>query len=128
MLLWSWTSLTARDFDELVRALNRRFERLAATIRDLTAGAGATDSFAEGDTTPAVAGSRIWMVENAGATSITAFDGGAPGQEILLWATTANTTLVHSAALLLLGGVNVTLSATETRRFATVDGLTWRET
>jgi hypothetical protein len=60
----------------------------------------------EGDTTPSVADAGRLVLANAGATSITGFDSFLPGQEVELYFSTSNTTLVHSASLFLKGAVN----------------------
>lgn len=118
---WTWRAAPdSLDLSAFIRLVNQRMNALAALL------APPVRDFAEGDTTPSVEGARIWRVKNAGATNIIALKGSA-GEEVLLWSTTANTTLVHSAALLLKGGVNVLMTATETRRFASIDGVNWRE-
>jgi hypothetical protein len=126
---WQWRGLDDRatPLDELIRVLNRKLGDLALEMGRVIAGIGAVSSFPDLATTPSVRGAKVWKVGNTGATNISALTGGSVGQEVTLWATTANTTLVNSAALRLKGGVNVTMTATETRRFATVDGLNWRE-
>lgn len=52
-------------------------------------------AFVSGDTTPSVAGGDNWRCANAGATSITYFDDGMDGQQILV-RLDANTTIVHN--------------------------------
>ncbi len=59
------------------------------------------------DTTPTVANGGRLIITNSGATSISDFDGHLDTQEVELFFTNANTTLVHSAALILKGAINV---------------------
>lgn len=80
------------------------------------------------NTTPSVAGASVWRTQSASATSITAFLGGIPEQEIVLVATDANTTIVNGVSIITKSGSNITLSNGGTRTFATVDGTVWRET
>lgn len=68
---------------------------------------------ANGDTTPTVANGGRLVLNNTGATSITAFDSGLANQEIELYFTNGNTTLVNSATLALRGGINVTPAANQ---------------
>jgi hypothetical protein len=66
---------------------------------------------ADADTTPSINSCGRLVLANTGATSITTFDDPLPNQEVELYATTANTTLVHSSALVLKGAVNAALPA-----------------
>jgi hypothetical protein len=63
---------------------------------------------ANGDTTPSVTGVGRLVLSNTGATSITNFDDPLPTQEVELYFTNGNTTLVHSSSLYLRGLINVT--------------------
>lgn len=54
----------------------------------------------DGDTTPTVANTDRLVVANTGATSITDFDNASTYQEITVFFSTANTTLVHSTSYL----------------------------
>lgn len=128
-MAWDWRQLsTDLPYDELISAFNIRMRRLSQQITALLAATTTVNTFANGATFPSVFGARTWKTANTVATNITGFDEGTEGQEILVWSTDANTTLVHSAGLRMKGGVNVTMTANETRRFATVDGVNWRET
>lgn len=126
---WSWRAVPDQSTPvaSLIRILNRSLSELSRELLAVRSGVSSSATFPDLATTPSVRGARLWQVINTAPTSITALTGGTAGQEVLIWATTANTTLVHSASLLLKGGVNVLMTATETRRFATVDGLNWRE-
>jgi hypothetical protein len=71
--------------------------------------------FASGDTTPSVAGSSVWFVANAGATTITALDDSTVGQEVTLIFLDANTTIADAGQFSLNGAiapsaVNLTLT------------------
>ena len=68
-------------------------------------------TFTDADTTPSIAGRNIFVEANTGATSITTFDDGQPGQIIHIRFTTANTTLVDGATLQLAGSANFVGSA-----------------
>jgi hypothetical protein len=119
--VWSWRALA----DDI--ATPQRLLRLAQTVRDLYGLTSAVGTFPDGETMPSVAGASTWIVENTAATAIAALTAGSPGRTVRLWATTPNTTLVHSAALLMKGAANVTMTAIETRAFVTVDGSNFRE-
>src|SRR5688500_11524977 len=68
--------------------------------------AEAPQTFADADTTPSVLGAQYFECANTGATSITFLDDGVPGQTVTI-RMDANTTLVDSATLVLLGGSNM---------------------
>lgn len=124
---WVWIPVSdALPLADLIRTLNQRMSLLARAAA-ASAGTPVVASLPNGSTTPSVAGADVWVEQNTAPTSITAFTGGVAGQRFLLWATTANTTLVNGPTLVLLEGANVTMAATESRTFATVDGTTWRE-
>ena len=57
------------------------------------AGNEALPLFTNGDTSPSVAGSDIWVTNNAGSTTITTFDDGYIGQEVTILFVDANTTI-----------------------------------
>lgn len=63
---------------------------------------------ADGDTTPDVTGVGRLVLSNTSATSITNFLDFLPTQEVELYFTNGNTTLVHSSILFLRGATNVT--------------------
>lgn len=105
--------------------------------RDVTFGANVFASslgidqydFANGDTTPSVAGRRHWRANNSGATTITAFDDGPDGHEIVIRAQNANTTIQHGGNLVTKGSVTVNLPGDGVicfRRLATVWIEQWR--
>lgn len=63
------------------------------------------------DATPSVSANITTLyLSNTGATSVTALDDGLDGQRITLVALNANTTLVHSATLMLTGSVNLAMT------------------
>jgi hypothetical protein len=66
---------------------------------------------ADADTTPSVANVSTLYATNTGATSITALDDGSDGQVVEVIATNGNTTLIHSATLMLTGSANQALTA-----------------
>lgn len=128
-MAWEWRQLgTDLPYEEMVAALNVRMRRLMQQIAAILASTTSVNTFVNGATFPSVFGSRIWKTANSVATNVTGFDEGSEGQEILVWSTDVNTTFVHSAGLRMKGGVNVTMTVNETRRFDTVDGVNWRET
>jgi hypothetical protein len=69
-----------------------------------------TENAATG-TTPSVAGVGTLLVNNGGATNITALSGASDGQIVHLVFQNANSTMVSSATLLMAGSANVTPSA-----------------
>jgi hypothetical protein len=72
-----------------------------------------TNTVADGDTTPtAVNGGRL-VLANTSATSVTTLDDATENQVVMLYATNGNTTLVHSANLVLKGAVNAALAANQ---------------
>ncbi|WP_425153955.1 hypothetical protein [Candidatus Palauibacter sp.] len=86
-------------------------------------------TFADGDTSPDVTGWSWFKVSNTAATTIDGFAGAVEGQEIVLIATTANTTLEdasNGSTLKLAGGADRTLAADELVRFIH-DGTNWYE-
>lgn len=66
-----------------------------------------TATAVNGDTTPSVASIARLKMANTGATSVTDFDGFFADQEVELYFTNSNTTLVNSGTMALRGGVNV---------------------
>jgi hypothetical protein len=67
----------------------------------------------DGNTTPSVNSAGQLRVNNSAATSITNFIDASENQEVSLFFTNGNTTLVHSSALVLKGGINVTPTANQ---------------
>ncbi len=65
--------------------------------------------FTDLDTTPSVKGQRrTFRCSNSGATTITNFDDGVPGQYIKVYFTNANSTINHGGNFVLKGSANVT--------------------
>lgn len=84
-------------------------------------------TFTDSDTTPSVKGRKLFRCANTGATTITTFDDGVPGQEITIVFTNSNTTVTDGGNLLLAGAANFTSSGDDTLSLA-FDGTNWRET
>ena len=86
---------------------------------------GTAVTFGNGDTTPTVAGSRVFQTNNGGATTITAFDDGADGVEIIIRAGDAVTTFQHAGGgtLRCAGSINVTLGVDDIIRFVRIGGV-----
>lgn len=83
-------------------------------------------AFANADTTPSVGVGQLFVFANAGATSVTNFDDGGDGQEILIRGD-GNTTLIHNASLLKLkGAVNVAPGVDGVLRLRRIGGV-WIE-
>ena len=59
--------------------------------------------------TPSVLGRKWWNATNSSATAITNFVDGRVGQEIVITATNANTTINNTATILNAGGVNLAM-------------------
>lgn len=69
------------------------------------------------DTTPSVLNTNVLYINNNALTNITALDDAVNGQEVTLMFSNSNTTLVHSATLMLTGSANVTPTAFSTITF-----------
>ncbi len=96
----------------------------AAGLVPFRATIGKFRTFGIGDTTPSVADGETFKTVNTGATSITTFDDGKDGQEILIVFTDVNTTISEAA--------NIKLSAAFTSTADDVmrlifDGTSWYE-
>ncbi|HDD44581.1 MAG TPA: hypothetical protein ENG63_06965 [Candidatus Desulfofervidus auxilii] len=89
-------------------------------------------TFSDGDTTPSVANKKYFKEANTSATSITTFDDGISGQEIVIIFTSDDgtgksyTTIVHGSGIYLKGGTNVTPDTNTTMSFV-YDGSNWYE-
>jgi len=129
MQTWVWRKLpdTETTLDEFIRLVNVRFAKLTDTIANLLNAVQTVNAFSNGAATPSVAGSSLWTIAYTVPTNITALTEGQAGQRVTLFATTANATIVNSAALRTKTGANVTLGATSTIEFATTDGTNFRE-
>jgi hypothetical protein len=120
---WTWKPLDRLlGVAQVIAELNRQIALLQPALVE-----SGVDTAAAGDTTPSVAGLRYLRTGNTGATSITQFDGGRPGQLVVLHFNDANTTLVHGTNLQLLGGVNFTGAVGQAKLFASFDGVVFRE-
>jgi hypothetical protein len=131
VVTWHWSKLSEEvSYLDLIQACNTRFGRLDSAMDGVVAGIVGVRAGTLGSTVPSVANTKYVTLANTVPTTITGFADGRPGDERVLWATTANTTIAHSAAvggIRLLDGVNITMGANEVRRFGTVDGVSWRE-
>jgi hypothetical protein len=83
-------------------------------------------SFPALSATPSVSGRTTWRANNAGATTITAFNNGMDGQQIEIRTTNGNTTIQNNASILLKGAVNVTPAADQSISLRQ-EGAIWRE-
>lgn len=128
MRSWGWTTLpTATPSNTLMTVLNRKLSLLTQWIEDAGDYLSGVGGLQVNAVQPPVAGKRMWRVTNTSATSITALREGRSGQMVILWFDNANTTLVHSATLQLVGAVNYVGAADTALMLATVDGTIWRE-
>lgn len=82
--------------------------------------------FADGGTTPSVAGWNAWRTTNTNPTTITNFTGGTLGQVIVIVFRDNNTTLTHGANILLRKGSNKTYTSDDAAMFVK-DYSNWRE-
>lgn len=90
--------------------VSENWQRFFDDLANLATRATAED----GDTTPSVKGlglRGILTLANTGATNVTDLIDGLDLQEVVLKATTGNTTLINSAAFRLSGGGNIALAA-----------------
>jgi len=91
------------------------------------------DTLTANSATPSILGHRKWgscghiLTANSSATTITDFTGGFPGDEFVLQANDANTTVQHSATLQLNGAVNKVLASAETIRLRRVSSTAWKQ-
>jgi hypothetical protein len=126
-----WRTLDdALALPDFIRAANDQLRRLAQVLAVEVGAVAGAKAFPNGATQPTVAGAKVWEAKNTVATVITTFRDGTPGQEAIVWASTANTTIQHSAAaggIRTTSGANIVMTATEVRRFVTLDGISWRE-
>lgn len=95
---------------------NRYTTALGVDFADLTSNSA----------TPSVPGRTNWRANNSSATTITAFNNGVDGQQIVIRAANGNTTIAHGGAIINRGGVNVTLSADNSISYVR-QGAVWRE-
>jgi hypothetical protein len=82
--------------------------------------------FADGDTTPSVAGGTLFRTANTGATTITDFDDGTPGQVIHLVINDDNTEIDNSADIQLDPRTDTTYDSGRSIMLIHVNGV-WRE-
>ena len=127
MTQWIWVTTTPTELEQVVSILNKRMKALEGKLGGIDALQNGVGTFTDGDTTPSVEGVRFWLTANTGATSVTTFDDGIPGQHITVLFNDADTTLVHGATLQLASDANFAAASGDTRAFATSDGTTWRE-
>lgn len=83
--------------------------------------------FADGDTTPSVASGDYFYVANSSPTSITTLDDGVVGNEVTLYFTNGNTTLVNSSVFKLQGGANWNPPAGSNITMFLTDGYGWMQ-
>ena len=87
-------------------------------------------TFNDQDTSPSVLGNRLFIAANSAATTITTFDDGVPGQEIIIIATNGNTTINHGSLIRHPAAGNLTLGANDVARYvmgrSASDGLVWQ--
>lgn len=130
MLQWPVEAVSesvTKDPRRLADLLSKRFATLATILHALQEGQSNLATVRAGDTTPSVAGVGVLLSANTGATSITQFDDGSPGQRIVFVFGDANTTLVHGANLVLASGSNFTGASGNTRAFVTTNGTVFRQ-
>lgn len=83
-------------------------------------------TFTDGDTTPSVADSNIFMTDNTSSTTITILDDGIRGQEVTILIGDDVTTFVHSNSFQLAGSTNWSPNNGDVLRLI-YDGSVWRE-
>lgn len=82
-------------------------------------------TFTDLDTTPSVSKRKNWRANNSAATSITNFDDAVDGAEVVIRASTANTTIVHGT-LQVKGAANTNIPSGGYIAFRK-EGTVWRE-
>lgn len=124
-----WPSPPQR-YDALNEAVFRNdLERLLDRLSANLSGEQQVKATVDADATPSVANADVFTVANTGATTITAFDDGVPGQTITLIFSDANTTVQDASiggVIQLAGGANFTGSANDVLVLIT-DGTNWYE-
>lgn len=123
-MIFDWVTVpTDMALPKFIALVTKRMKDLATTIRGVN-----ETVFLPGATNPPVDDqARIYKTANAGATNLASFTNGSPGQRFILLAGDAVTTLVHSANLVLKGGVNVALALGNSKQFFSEDGVVFRE-
>ncbi|MCB7129899.1 MAG: hypothetical protein J3T61_10230, partial [Candidatus Brocadiales bacterium] len=84
-------------------------------------------AFTDGDTTPSVLDGNFFVTSNTGATTISDFNDGFPGQTVILRINDANTTIADNANFNLWSGANTTYASSDLIMFQ-FDGTAWQET
>lgn len=95
-----------------------------ANVRRFESYGNEIQTFADGDTSPSVRGFYKFKTANTSGTTITTFDDGHPGQEILIIFTDANTTIAETDNIKL--SASFTSMADATMRLV-YDGASWFE-
>lgn len=91
------------------------------------------DTLTANSATPSILGYRKWgscghiLTASSVATTITDFTGAFPGDEFVLQANDANTTVQHSAGLQLNGAVNKVMASADTIRLRRVSSTAWKQ-
>lgn len=91
-------------------------------------GATTIGTFTDADATPSIAGRSRWLTANTGATTITAFDDGGNGTELLIVFGDANTTIAHGSNIKLSGSANYAPAAANSTLSLVMVGGVWVET
>lgn len=81
---------------------------------------------ASNSATPDVPGRLNWRANNSSATTITAFNSGVDGQQIIIRAQNGNTTIAHGGLIVTKGAINVTIPQDGSISFVR-QGTLWRE-
>jgi parallel beta-helix repeat protein len=82
---------------------------------------------ASNSATPDVPGRTFWRADNSSATTITAFNSGVDGQQIIIRASNANTTVQHGGLIINKGAVNAAIPSNGIISY-TKQGTVWFET
>lgn len=126
---WSWQTLpndTQWNGTTLL-LLNKRMKQLEQHLKYLGNLVAGVRVGRDGDATPSVSGIRVWVTGNTGATTVTQFTNGEPGQLLVVVAEDANTTVQHNANIVLASGADWTPTVGKTKLFESVDGVIFRE-
>ena len=101
-MAWRWRTLS--DEDGLLDNLNRAMKSLEHELKNQ----GKYITFTANDATPSVAGGWLFETANTAPTTVTTFDGGVEGQEVVVKINDAFTTLdFTSSSLVGNGGVDL---------------------
>lgn len=124
---WSWSAVpsTTQWVNQTWATFNQRMKLLENYLQGLTGLSLGRRTIPDGATVPVTSMVGAILLENSAPTTVTAFGGGEPGQQIVVLALDSQTTVQHGAGIILGSGLDWVTATGETRSFWTPDGTTW---